>query len=181
MTVHKKGMIYVIYGRNKNDIIYVGSTTNLFNRYRGHSMLISKGYEPVYEYLRDNKLSVSMMIIEEYYNITVKELNNHEKYWIEQFRQWGFPIKNIRHNLSYGKEIGLGGINQIDSINNLKDIECFVDSQEYFGFMDILLKAQVSKTTMYRMLKAQKIKYVTIGMHKLYHLKDVINNKPRKK
>jgi predicted site-specific integrase-resolvase len=52
---------------------------------------------------------------------------------------------------------------------------------EYWGFTDMLTKADVARTTLYRMIKDGKIKYKDIGVIRMYSYKDVINNKPRKK
>jgi len=52
---------------------------------------------------------------------------------------------------------------------------------EYYRFTDMLSKGGVSRTTLYRMIISGKIKTKEVGTLKLYSLKDVINNKPRKK
>lgn len=52
---------------------------------------------------------------------------------------------------------------------------------DYYGFTAMLDKGSVSRSTLYRMIKAGKVKYYQVGAFKLYLLKDVINNKPRKK
>ena len=52
---------------------------------------------------------------------------------------------------------------------------------EYVCFTDMLSKAKVSRTSLYRMIKEGKIRFEERGYTKYYSYKDVINNKPRKK
>jgi predicted site-specific integrase-resolvase len=52
---------------------------------------------------------------------------------------------------------------------------------EYWSFTDMLKKANVSRTTLYRMIKDGKIRHQERGVLKAYSYKDVINNKPRNK
>lgn len=52
---------------------------------------------------------------------------------------------------------------------------------EYYSFTEILAKGKVTRSTLYRMIKDNKIKKKEAGAFYIYSLKDVINNKPRKK
>ena len=52
---------------------------------------------------------------------------------------------------------------------------------EYWSFTDMLTRANVARTTLYRMIKDGKIRYKERGVIREYSYKDVINNKPRKK
>lgn len=54
---------------------------------------------------------------------------------------------------------------------------------EYFSFTEMIEKGKISRTTLYRLIKDGKIKsqIKEIAPIKVYSLKDVINNKPRKK
>ena len=52
---------------------------------------------------------------------------------------------------------------------------------EYYSFNNMMREGKVPKSTLYKMIKQGKIRVKEIGTTKLYSLKDVINNKPRKK
>lgn len=52
---------------------------------------------------------------------------------------------------------------------------------EYYSFTEMMAKGGVTRSTLYRMIKDGKIKKEKSGEFYLYSLKDVINNKPRKK
>jgi len=51
---------------------------------------------------------------------------------------------------------------------------------EYLRFNELIKKANVSRSTLYRLIKSGAIKIEKIGTLNLYSYKDVINNKPRK-
>ncbi len=178
MKTHKNGKVYVLYGVVPNDILYVGCTSDTFQRYRSHVKLLKNGEDPIYVYLRDNGLGINMMVIEEHVDIEDKYLKQSEEYWIDQFRQWGFLIKNVRHNLSNRKEKRADrSKDQYESISNVEEIDRLINEKEYLAFTDVLSEAGVSKSTLSRMIKADKIRHVVVGMHRLYNIKDVIDNK----
>jgi len=52
---------------------------------------------------------------------------------------------------------------------------------EYLHFTEMLTKANIPRTTLYRLIKDGKIRFNVSGSINLYSYKDVINNKPRKK
>lgn len=51
---------------------------------------------------------------------------------------------------------------------------------EYYCFTDMLDRGKIARTTLYNLIKDGKISYRKVGRTKMYSLKDVINNKPRK-
>lgn len=51
---------------------------------------------------------------------------------------------------------------------------------EYYCFTDMLDRGKIARTTLYTLIKDGKIGYKKVGRIKMYLLKDVINNKPRK-
>jgi hypothetical protein len=52
---------------------------------------------------------------------------------------------------------------------------------EYYRFNEMLKKGNVARTTLHKMIKDGKVRSNDISGVKVYSLKDVINNKPRKK
>jgi len=52
---------------------------------------------------------------------------------------------------------------------------------EYLSFTDMITKGNISRSSLSRLIKDGKIKKQKAGAFYLYSLKDVINNKPRKK
>ena len=52
---------------------------------------------------------------------------------------------------------------------------------EYLRFNKMIDRGGVSRATLYRMIKDGKIRVNDVSGVKTYSLKDVINNKPRKK
>ncbi len=87
---------YKIYAlENNNNIIYVGKSSNPYHRLYSHK----KTYG-------DN---IELIIIDE-----VEDWKFWEKYWIEQFKQWGFNLKN--------KNKGGGGPDKGRKIRSKDDI-----------------------------------------------------------
>ena len=81
-------MIGYIYSLSMyGDIFYVGSSWNAIERLKGHKTRF--GYNTVME------------IIEEVDVPQRWDLQNIEMYWIEQFKQWGFTLKNKDSHKSY--------------------------------------------------------------------------------
>lgn len=52
---------------------------------------------------------------------------------------------------------------------------------QYLCFTEMLTKAKVTRSSLYRMIKSGIIRSETKGYTKFYSYSDVINNKPRKK
>ncbi len=94
-----KGYIYTLSCSKSGNIFYVGCTTvSLKNRLSGHKSLSKTSGNNLYEYISKNKVSP---IIEEVEAVNCKnkyELLRIEEFWIEQFRQWGFDLKNSSNN-----------------------------------------------------------------------------------
>lgn len=175
----KKGIVYALYGRNQNDILYIGSTCNMYARYYQHLRCFDKNHEPIYKHLKAHGYGINMTTIEEFHNIQIKELRREEEYWIDQFRQWGFPIKNITDNISYKKPkkqrpLSTPIITE-DYIDELKE------ENDFFTFTDILNKSKVSKSTLFRFIRENMIREKHLGQRKLYSLTDVLNSKSSKK
>jgi len=115
------GYVYTLSNPSNGIVFYIGSTLCLGNRLQSHiSMSSGGGCKKLYDYI--NKMS-EWPIIEEVENVEVisrSELNSVEKYWIEQFRQWGFPIQNTVNNLNHRqpknkpKESGFMAYKKID-------------------------------------------------------------------
>lgn len=89
------GYIYSLECINTGAIIYIGCTTRpLEKRFTAHKSAIKSSNGGVYEYIRANSLDVKIDIIERIKYKNKIKLLEAEEFWIEQFRQWGFPLKN---------------------------------------------------------------------------------------
>lgn len=90
--------IYTLSCPEKNSVVYVGmtakplkvrlqqhikSTQNNINKLEWSSNLLKKGLKPIIEELETTN---------DYF-----EAQRFEKYWIHQFKQWGFELFNRRH------------------------------------------------------------------------------------
>jgi len=81
---------------NPNDIRYIGKTKNIKDRIRRH---ISKYYlnlEDNYKnrWIKSELSKGNKIIIEEIDLVQEENWKESEKYWIEQFRNWGFRLVN---------------------------------------------------------------------------------------
>lgn len=81
---------------NPNDIRYIGKTKNIKDRIRRH---ISKYYlnlEDNYKnrWIKSELNKGNKIIIEEIDLVQEESWKESEKYWIEQFRNWGFKLVN---------------------------------------------------------------------------------------
>jgi biotin operon repressor len=160
MKTCKKGDIYILWGRDQNDILYIGATSNINQRYKMHCTSLKKGREPICKHLRENNFDVNMMVIEDYYDIGIHELHQYENYWIDQFRQWGFQIKNVKHNLC------------VPPI--LKDNLIEIDRHPDLASPSFLAeKLNISRTTLWNWAKTRKIKTYEMGSNKFFSLKEL--------
>lgn len=90
-------MIYRIYtlSNGVSNEVYIGLTKQpLETRFRLHIQdSLSYTHYPIYQFMNKNKGSVCIELIE-----IIKGRKNEailvEKYWMEQFRQWGFNVLN---------------------------------------------------------------------------------------
>jgi len=96
------GKIYTMTCPVTHDIIYVGSTVQpLKVRLSLHLNDSKNSNSPLKKYIRDMNIVPSMELIEEIDVLTENQLRIVEYYWIDQFRQWGFRLKNMTHNKSH--------------------------------------------------------------------------------
>lgn len=86
------GYIYSLNQQGSNEIFYIGKTINLKSRLNGHQTGV--------------KNKIELQILEEIEFIDSKELDSCEKFWIEQCRQWGFPLQNHLHNIAFKNSHG---------------------------------------------------------------------------
>lgn len=89
-----KGYVYSISEKITNNILYIGSSICPENRLQSHKVEAKRGSSPFYEYLLTNKIEFYMEIIEEIEIQNKSELLSYEIYWIHQFKEWGFQLKN---------------------------------------------------------------------------------------
>lgn len=86
------GYIYTLHwDNNENDIFYVGATINPKGRENGHRTtypFYGTGSRP------------TLLVVEEITFQVKTELFEIERYWIQQFRAWGYNLINLQ--LGYG-------------------------------------------------------------------------------
>lgn len=96
-----KGYIYSLKNPINNEIFYIGNTMqSLEERLNGHINSIKHYNCAVAIYLFCKGIIPVIELIEFYPNITKHKIRDNERFWIEQFRQWGFPLVNIAGNIS---------------------------------------------------------------------------------
>ncbi len=79
-------------------VFYIGCTTNeLEHRLVGHKSGKKYLNTGVYKYMAANKIKPVIEIVETLEVEYKSELMKAEEYWIEQFRQWGFILKNTQN------------------------------------------------------------------------------------
>jgi len=82
-------------------VFYVGATIQpLKSRLNGHLTESKKYNHSVLKYIRENKINPIIELVEECDYSNKNEFIRNEKYWIDQFRQWGFPLRNVIGNKS---------------------------------------------------------------------------------
>lgn len=105
-TIYKTGVIYIIKN-NCNDKVYIGQTLNLNERWKQHKTAANR------EYNINNKYSILYPAMRKYGiknfyieviedNIPSDQLNQREKYWIEQYNS----VRPNGYNILAGGEIG---------------------------------------------------------------------------
>lgn len=93
------GRIYTMRCPVSNEIIYVGSTIlSLRLRFGNHMSECKKGESKIHKHIRDTGIVPVVELVEEVHVSRESELRVIESYWIDQFRQWGFGIKNSMNN-----------------------------------------------------------------------------------
>jgi hypothetical protein len=88
-----KTYIYILQHPITNDVRYVGKSINPKRRYYSHLCNKDKIKTHIYNWiksLKNNNLKPIMTVIDE----TENNWQELEKYWIEQFKQWGFNLCN---------------------------------------------------------------------------------------
>jgi len=98
-----KGYIYSISELPDNNIIYIGSSIYPDERLQSHKVGARIGDTPFYKYLSNGNINFCMDIIEEIEIDKKNELLKHEIYWIHQFIEWGFNLKNSVLYRTYNK------------------------------------------------------------------------------
>ncbi len=95
------GNIYTLRCPKSGDVFYVGATTRpLKSRLSGHMTESRTTNHSVLRYIRENEIIPIIELVEECHYEEDQEFKMNENYWIDQFRQWGFPLKNVINNKS---------------------------------------------------------------------------------
>jgi len=96
---NKKMFIYTLEDPITKEIRYVGKTNNLEDRYKRH---LQKCYLEKYDknthksrWIKNLLKSGNKPIMEILEECNESDVNQLEKYWISQFRVWGFKLTNI--------------------------------------------------------------------------------------
>jgi hypothetical protein len=144
------GYVYTLSSIASGEILYVGCTTmDLQTRLNGHKGGVKLHKSPVYKYIRENKIEIR---IEEVERIVCRNKNTlllAEEYWIEQFRQWGFVLKN-RADANMGEmrkrhPLGSGSISvDQDVLKEAKEF-CKQTGRFLYGFINDSIKERLNQ------------------------------------
>lgn len=92
------GYIYSLNYKDTGNPFYIGKSINPNLRFLNHNTCVKNGSSKMHFFLLENNLDFDYTIIDE---IEIKENDSElirlERYWIEQFRQWGFILLNTIH------------------------------------------------------------------------------------
>lgn len=105
-----KHYIYTLSNPITNEVRYIGKTNNISKRYSAHIKDNSKSYKSSWiKSLLNNNVLPIIEILEEFDNEI--DCYESEKYWIEQFINWGFRLTNLQIG-------GIGGNSDLLKLNN---------------------------------------------------------------
>ena len=144
------GYIYSLSCSLTGDVFYIGCTTiNPESRLASHIYSIPTGNTLLYEYMKKSGISPVIEIIEEVVFKNKSTLFDAEEFWIEQFRQWGFTLKNSTNNtpakIRKRNPLGSGSIKVNGSIlNEVKDF-CKENGILMYRFGTEALKDRLNK------------------------------------
>lgn len=113
--------IYILINKTTQHVVYVGCTINVQSRTATYFRRPACYETPIWHYVYRNKKSIQVDIIESIKTTKKNVALKLEKYWIDQFRQWGFPLLNMKDNLSYKHNHNHYTINADHPINILRN------------------------------------------------------------
>lgn len=90
------GYIYFLEEKDSKNIFYVGSSFDPNTRKVAHRSGSKRGDSHLYNYMNSCILDFTLNILEEVEVVSKEELLSIEIYWINQFKAWGFDLKNSR-------------------------------------------------------------------------------------
>lgn len=88
------GYIYYLQEKDSDNIFYVGSSISPTIRKHAHKRGAKDPTTRLYAYMNASILDFSLNIIEEIEIESKGDLVKIESYWINQFKAWGFDLKN---------------------------------------------------------------------------------------
>jgi hypothetical protein len=93
METERQTFIYILIDPRDGQVRYVGKTNNTKRRYNHHLIDNVKSYKSSWvKQLRKIELRPTLEVIDE---VPIDEWVFWEKYWIAQFRAWGFNLTNL--------------------------------------------------------------------------------------
>jgi hypothetical protein len=98
------GYVYTLTNTRTGVIFYIGSTVFVEGRLNAHIACVKHNTSPIYRSMKKMKNWPSIDILEEISFCDISELRRLENLWIEQFRQWGFKLRNVSGNLNKPKK-----------------------------------------------------------------------------
>ncbi len=136
------GSIYTL-NDNTGTPFYVGSTIHKIKpRLYGHISYLKKSNAPVYKFIRSNKITPSIELLEEINIDNKAELLTLEKYWVHQMLQWGFNILNH----TYNKSLVDSGTDLVEKkTGGKRGTEPKDISGQTFGYLQVIERAEKSK------------------------------------
>lgn len=97
--------VYIIFNRLTSEVVYVGCTKNMGRRSLQYYKKPDINDTPIVFYVFNNFNSVDIRVIDHIDTLWTREAHRLERFWIEQFRQWGFPLLNIKFNLNFKRHL----------------------------------------------------------------------------
>jgi hypothetical protein len=93
----QKYYIYTLSDPITGDVRYVGKTNNIKNRFWKHTgpYYLKAGWIPKNKWILWLKNQGLKPVIEILDEGTEDNIDDLERYWIEQFKQWGYKLKNV--------------------------------------------------------------------------------------
>lgn len=104
--MEKKTFIYILIDPRTNQVRYVGKTDNLRKRYNHH--LIYNGKSHKTSWIKNLKSDNQKPIMEVVDEVLLVDWKFWERYWISQFKTWGFDLVN---NTDGGEGFASGELN----------------------------------------------------------------------
>ena len=119
----KKYTIYKLINKTDEAILYVGLSTNVEQRLKGHKSASVSSNGELYKFIRGTGAEIGILEIETLEDCPLKQAKEREYYWVNKLKADGHNLFNVRTKLEVktfsGKAILLRGLKK-STKNKLK-------------------------------------------------------------